>query len=770
METLFDIMARLALAAEGSWDLVAARLKVMQWSFAPGGGALITGGWLLALVLAMICYRRTTEGLTLRSRLGLASLRFISTLVLIIMVSGAVCAVNVASPQLPELLVILDDSPSMSLPDGGGTRFTRAQNSLWKNGLLENLKKTHSVRVVQTSGAPGTPASTVDSSPQNLARALVRLASEPTRTPLSQIVLITDGIQLSTENLVAAASELPAPVSTLVVGDAAELRDVILDSVSIPPFVYQNDRALISAQVRSIGIEGEAAVQLVHFTGTTEKEIATSKATLKPGDDPAIIRVEFIAPTAGLQRYLLRILPVNGELSAVNNAASFQLDVRDEKIRVLFVEGEPSWEYKFAKQALESDPVIDFHGLVRLPGDEWFYQGKPTRPDGKPVLRAPKSGFPETADELNYFDVLILGDLERKIFEQSNRFDLLETFVRNHGGGLLTIGGLKVYSAGNYEGTSLARLLPLDLSREKKLQLINRFNVQVTTQGIMHPAMQLEFDPVKNEEAWSKLPWVEGGNAFRSARPGATTLLLHPKLRTPVGARPIAAAWQSGAGRVVSSALDGTWHWRTARTTDTDYHKRYWGQSVRWLAGDPRMHKALGSLLSEDPILEVGKLATFSLMLKDKDGNFQSDAVASFSIDDPAGANSLARSTSDPAVPGRYAFSFTPKKTGPHRVNVSLQRTGQEPQKQERTFEVGVSRSEFLSIVPDTQALAELARISGGASASLSSYQSFKPIANPITVTVERHLINVWQAPGLLILLVICLGSEWLLRKRRGLA
>ena len=132
---------------------------------------------------------------------------------------------------------------------------------------------------------------------------------------------------------------------------------------------------------------------------------------------------------------------------------------------MLFVEGSPSWEYKYLKQAMERDPAVEFYGMVRLPGDEWIYQGHPNRPDedgrpGKPVIASPKDGFP-TADELNFFDVLIVGDLERKIFERENRYEIVDSFVRNHGGGMVTIGGFQVYSAGDYAGTPLAHMLPV---------------------------------------------------------------------------------------------------------------------------------------------------------------------------------------------------------------------------------------------------------------------------------------------------------------------
>ena len=48
-----------------------------------------------------------------------------------------------------------------------------------------------------------------------------------------------------------------------------------------------------------------------------------------------------------------------------------------------------------------------------------------------------------------------------------------------------------------------------------------------------------------------------------------------------------------------------------ARTSEQDYHQRFWGQTIRWLAGDPRTRKSVGTLVSEDPMLEVGKPASF---------------------------------------------------------------------------------------------------------------------------------------------------------------
>jgi uncharacterized membrane protein len=763
---MHQTLAKLILLLSGHWKLLTSRVGEVRWDFAAGGATLLRVGAIVAFLLVIVTYRRTTEGLTIRARLGLGALRLAALLALLLMVSGAVCTIDLARHELPRVLVLVDDSPSMSLASGTSTRTVAVQHALKDEGLLDRLSKSFDVRIATTSGQ-ALDSDPDDARPQNLGAALVREATRSSDRPISHIVLISDGVQLASTELSRAAAELPAPVSTLAVGDA-EVRDVILQGVNVPPYVYQNDRALVTAEVRSLGYSGEVNLQLYQFG--SETQLADAHVTVKAGDESAIARVQFVATTAGIQQYKLRVLPVEGELTQRNNDIVFHLDVRPEKIRVLFVEGQPSWEYKYVKEAMEKDPAVEFYGMVRLPGDEWLYQGKPTRPDGKPVISKPKGGFPASADELDFFDVLIVGDLERKVFEQANRYDLVDSFVKNRAGGVATIGGLQVYGAGDYAGTPLSRLLPFEIEKEKKQQLVNRFVPEVTTQGLMHPTMQLEYDPQLNVQAWSKLPWVEGGNAIRQIKPSATLLMVHPTLKTTSGLRPIAAAWQYGAGRVLSTALDGTWHWRTARETETDYHARYWGLIARWLASDPRSGKAAGAMVLEDPVLEVAKPATISLALRDKSGGAILDAVADFTVVAPSGKTLYARSASDPAVPGRYALTFTPGEAGEFIVRSATARPNDQPQKQERRYRVGPSRAEFLDPKPDARALAELAKASGGASAPLADHAKLVlPNAEP-TSRIQHILVSLWQSPALMGLIVIALSVEWLMRKRRGLS
>ena len=763
-----ELSARVALFFHGAWwDAVSTHIGGASWSFAPGGCMLLLCGVPLALVLAFFCYRRTTEGLTLRSRVMLTALRWVSLSIVLLMVAGTVCRVSLVRTERPELLIVVDDSPSMSLPSGRTTRLQAAQEAL-DHGLLARLSRSYTVRPVHTSD--GLPIHS-EAQPQSLAQCLIRQAARATEHPLAGILLISDGIQSGSTELSAAARELPAPVYCLTF-DAETVRcDVVVEDLVLPPYVYQHDPALISAQIRSYGYAGPANLQVAAVDQGVETPVASAQLMLRADGEPTVAAVSFVVPTAGLRRYVLRVQPVANELTDRNNSVDFHLDVRPERIRVLFIEGEPSWEYRYAREALLSDPVIEFYGWVRLGDQEWFYQGAPKRPDGQPVFADTNLGFPGSREEMLLFDVTVLGDLERKLFEQGNRFALLESYVRQYGGGLATIGGLHVYGAGNYEDTPLARLLPFELVKEKKTQLVNRFKVQATPQGLSHPVMQLEGDPARNARVWAEMPWVEGGNALAAVKPGASLLMVHPTLHTDkFGPRPVAAAWSCGRGRVFSTALDGTWHWRLARTTDTDYHRRYWGLLMRWLARDPRMAQAIGALVAETLQPEVGRPATFSIAVRNEEGLPADDATVDFTLRSPDGTTLAAHAISDPVVAGRYAAVFLSTCSGEYSIKVVVNTHTKQTKTEELKYYVAPQRQEFLQTRPDNKALASLAQASGGTLAPLRKASTLQLPAQSSARKSAAVTIALWRTPGLLAALVLCLGLEWLLRKRRGLA
>ena len=67
----------------------------------------------------------------------------------------------------------------------------------------------------------------------------------------------------------------------------------------------------------------------------------------------------------GLRRFKFRIPEQPGEQVPQNNARENVIEVLDKRIKLLYLEGEPRFEAKFIKQALEKDPNIQVVLLQR---------------------------------------------------------------------------------------------------------------------------------------------------------------------------------------------------------------------------------------------------------------------------------------------------------------------------------------------------------------------------------------------------------------------
>ena len=131
----------------------------------------------------------------------------------------------------------------------------------------------------------------------------------------------------------------------------------------------------------------------------------------------------------GERTFILEIDKQPRELQAENNRIERVVTVRKEKIKVLLVESEPRYEFRYLKNYLEREETIDL-GVVLLSSDpEYSEQDRSALPT-----------FPAAKDELFAYDVVIVGDADPGFLSHSQMQNLTE-FVTEKGGGILFIAG-----------------------------------------------------------------------------------------------------------------------------------------------------------------------------------------------------------------------------------------------------------------------------------------------------------------------------------------
>ena len=140
--------------------------------------------------------------------------------------------------------------------------------------------------------------------------------------------------------------------------------------------------------------------------------------------------------------------PAPEEAIRQNNTRTVEVEVVDRPIRVLYVEGYPRWEYRYLKNLLIREDSIDASTLL-LSADAAFAQEGDT-----PITR-----FPATGEELNQYDVVILGDFPPSMLGEE-ALGLLREQVAARGTGLLWIGGSRDMPVA-WAGSAVEPLLPM---------------------------------------------------------------------------------------------------------------------------------------------------------------------------------------------------------------------------------------------------------------------------------------------------------------------
>ncbi len=155
----------------------------------------------------------------------------------------------------------------------------------------------------------------------------------------------------------------------------------------------------------------------------------------------------------GLRDYRLRIDPLEGELSALNNVRVFSVEVGKDRLPVLLFAQEVDWDFGTVRRELARDPALALTTLYRISEDRFVVQDN--RQEGDQVLAA---GFPTEKKVLDLYKCIIIGSFPASQWQPAQMQTLLE-YVRQ-GGAVIFLGGASSYAQGGYGNTALEPLFP----------------------------------------------------------------------------------------------------------------------------------------------------------------------------------------------------------------------------------------------------------------------------------------------------------------------
>ncbi|MBW3542226.1 MAG: hypothetical protein KY476_18310, partial [Planctomycetes bacterium] len=477
--------------------------------------------------------------------------------------------------------------------------------------LLKRLEEIAQVEVVVFGGkAEGADARTLTKiaadPPQairpeatDLSQPLVPNSPTAGTTQLIGVVLFTDGRDNAGRNALGAASRLgnlAAPVAPVIFGSLHRPKDLAIASLEYPQTAFKDDNPLLKAKLVTAGFESEPLE--VVLEGGRDGDAPQTK-TIVPDGPVSNVEFELAAGELGRFEYTLRTDVRPGETRDDNNSKSFALSIVDDKVRVLLVEGEARWEFRFIAAALSRDERVQ-KVSGELPTVVFRQPHMNVLPDTFFPRRLP---LPANADDLegspfSEVDLVILGDVAPGELSETG-WQLLEKFVAESGGTLVISAG-KNYMPLAYHSQTLERLLPVS-----ELRPVNTadgghigaptergFPLVLTANGEREAMFQFDTDHAVNLEIWEGLPGHMWG-LVGTARPGATVFAYaggDPPVANAGPGAGLEAERQNalivhqhyGFGQILWLGIDSTWRWR--HRVGDDYHHRFWGQLGRWAA------------------------------------------------------------------------------------------------------------------------------------------------------------------------------------------
>jgi uncharacterized membrane protein len=278
----------------------------------------------------------------------------------------------------------------------------------------------------------------------------------------------------------------------------------------------------------------------------------------------------------GRHNYTVQLMPPNLDSLIVGQKnGTVQVNISNEKdLRILFVQGTLTWDYKFILRALRGDPAIRVTGLSRTSDHSTYRQN--VEKAGELI-----DGFPTSLEQLAPYQAVVISNLKARDLTPAQQ-EILTRYCGEMGGGLLLLGGAGTFDD-SWQGTALEKLLPVTFDSNPGLTDVDEpFHLKLTDDALRNPIFQIT-DDNNNAAAWNSLPAFTQYGRVANAKPGATIWAEHETDVGPSGKRILMASQNFGAGRTAVICVQNFWRWRLAKESNPDNLRPLLAAVLRWL-------------------------------------------------------------------------------------------------------------------------------------------------------------------------------------------
>lgn len=766
-------------------------------------------GFALLLFIGLIAFAfylyRSESWLARNRRLIMGSCYVLAGFLIVLLLLEPALKLKSTRTQKKNLIVLLDVSESMSIrdhivegtvgespPEGNesnvlkqpGSRLSHAKDALLR--IRKNLDDRYSVHYysmgdrLQTLSLDGNASEVLgeisaDAGSSKLGSAMEEAMARHAGQELAGVVLLSDFSWIDGSDPIQVARGLKGRdvrVYPVAFGMPSP-PDIRVRRLIAPEVAFAGDKVPLRVQVDSSGFEDSPVEVVLQMND----EVIESRDLILTGQSQF---VEFLfVPPKGIEKANLKasIEDRPGEVALENNEAKHGMQVIDEKINVLYVEGMPRWEYRYLRWVLLRDPRLNVRFLMTQ-GDKYLAATSPRH----------LGVFPSEAEEMRTYDLVILGDVSASFFT-NDQVRWMEELVKGRelsedenssslvggGGSLLMLGG-QVGSPASYFNTRIADVLPVKMDSTSRQWYHGSSFPVVTPDGLESSVVSLHPEKETNDRIWRMVSPMSYMNGL-TPKPGATVLLSRSGNDPTAQPYPLVAWQRYGKGKSMYVGTDDLW--RLRREVGDQFHSRFWGQAIQFLALSRKLgqNKQVTLETSRKQYSTGERVELFANVLTE---NFDPVDYESYSVllDKNGSGDYPIEVSLDPVPgnPGLYGTSILATETGSY-----LLKAGDSDALKANTVEFEVDR---LSLEQRETSMREdladqLASLTGGNrlldfsedssdGPGVSDLAGLLPSKLPKELNVEREKA-LWDIPAIFLILVFLTGLEWYLRRRENL-
>jgi uncharacterized membrane protein len=650
--------------------------------------------------------------------------------------------------------VLLDTSGSMLYGDEDTSRLQEAVDALSRSALPA-LENQFAVNLFSFAGdlveLPSLDQVPPPGPVTHIGEALLNVLRGAQSGAVAAVVLVSDGADNSADFDAAKIAEIASfgvPVHTVGVGEETMPNDLELEDVQLPSVGLAG--STVSAQV-SIRHSGAALAQLKVYDGDA---ILASEAIQLPGTTGVTTRwIDIDVGAAGVRDLKFSLDALPDETNVINNSRLRPMEVPEQRRHILYIEGEPRWEYKFIRRAIDENPAVRVASLLKTTPNKFYRQGVES-PDEL------VDGFPTEELALFRYDALMIGSFEAAALTPAQH-DMIREFVSRRGGSLLMLGGRRGITDGGWGPTSVAEVLPVRLP-----ELDGPSFVREPAKAVLAPAgrtsamTRLEADDRANEASWAELPELADFQTLGERKPGAEILL-----EAEFGGRtePLLVHQRYGLGNAYVLATGGTWRWQMQLPHEDQRHETFWRQFLQAAATTAPQPVALTA-----ERVFYGDESTVVLRAEVRDKSYQpaGDAAVTVEVSDGLGPPTSLEMTPVAGERGLYEAAYETTHTGVFRFE-AVAKTADAEELGRARFAVrredGVI--EHYRVQQNRALLERLAAATGGTYFAVDDVGRLpEAVSFSEAGSVERQVLDLWNIPIAFMLLLLLKAGEWLVR------